>query len=461
MKPVYPPGPKGAPLFGNFFQFKKDKLTFLTDAARTYGDIVHFRPGPLHAYVFSNPEHIREILIERAAKLPKHWLQQWIVEPLFGNGIGFSSGGEVHRRQRRLAQPAFHQARMDGYCRMFVEHTRQAMEGWKAGAEFELDREMQTMTVKNVCKALFNGGTAHMDERAEKALQTALEFLNIETNLWVRFPSWLPLEHIRKKKEVIQTVNEVVMKFAEDWRAAGGEDRGDFLSMLMLARDEEGRPMAEAELREWLVSMFAAGHETTASALTWTWIMLARYPEVEAALHHELDRVLGGRTPTPEDIPKLTYVTMVLKETMRLYPPVWIFMLREPVEDLEIGGYTIKKGSFVIISPYIVHRNPRYFPEPERFLPERFAPSAEKQIPKGAFFPFGMGARSCIGQSFAMSEAALVVATVAQRFRISVLPGQRLEQKGQLTLRPTTGIRARFIARDSGDKAAIPLLPSL
>jgi cytochrome P450 len=456
MKPVHPPGPKGAPLFGNFFQFQKDKLAFLTDAARTYGDIVHFRPGPLHAYLFTNPVHIREILIERAAKLPKHRLQQWILEPLLGNGMS-TSNGEVHKRQRRMAQPAFHQARMDGYCRMFVEHTREAMEGWEAGAEYELDREMQRVTVKNVCKALFNGGTAHMDERAEKALPAALDLLNIETNLWVRLPSWLPTEHNRKKKEVIGAVTEVMMKFAEDWRASGGKDKGDLLSMLMLARDEEGRPIGEAEVRDHLLTMFTAGYETTAITLTWTWIMLARHPDVEAALHRELDRVLGGRAPTPEDIPKLTYVTMILKETLRLYPSAWLLMLREPVEDLEIGDYTIKKGSVVAISPYIVHRDPRYFSEPERFLPERFAPSAEKQIPRGAYFPFGMGGRACMGQSFAMSEAAVVLAIMAQRFRISVLPGQQIEPTGGLTLRPPAGIRARFLARDASNQAALPL----
>lgn len=459
MKPVHPPMPKGVPIFGNLFQFQRDKLTFLTEAARAHGDIVYFRPGPFHGYLFSNPEHIRDILVDRAAQLPRHRIQSWLLEPLLGNGMIVSSG-EEHKRQRRMAQPAFHQARVDGYCRMFIQHAREAMEGWGASAEFDLEREMLRMTMKNVCKALFNADTAHLGERAAKALQGALDMVNIESNLWIRMPSWVPTAHNRAKKKVIRTVKEVVMKFAEDWRASG-EDKGDLLSMLMLARDEEGRPMGEAELRDHLVSMFAAGYETTAYMLIWSWIMLARHPEVEAALHAELDRVLGGRPPTPADIPKLTYVTMVIKETLRLYPSAWLLRLREPVEDLEIGGYTIKKGSFVAISPYIVHRDPRHFSDPERFLPERFSPSAEKQIPKGAYFPFGIGGRMCIGQAFAMSEAVLILATMAQRYRISVPAGQRIEPWAAMMLRPPIGIRARFTARDAGDRAALPLSPSL
>jgi cytochrome P450 len=459
MKPTSPPGPKGAPLFGNLFQFKRNKLAFLTESARAHGDIVHFRPGPWHAYLFSNPAHIREILVDRAAEFPKHRIMRWLWEPLLGNGM-IVSNGEEHKRQRRVATPAFHQARMDGYCRMFVEQTREAMEGWEAGAEYELAREMERITVKNLCKTLFGANTAHIDERAEKAVPAVLDLLNVEANLWMRFPSWVPTAHNRRKTEVLRTMTEVLMKFVEDWRASG-EDRGDFLSMLMLARDEEGRPLGEQAIRDHLVSMFAAGYETTAFLLVWTWIMLARHPEVEALVHRELDRVLGGRAPSPEDIPELTYLTMVLKETLRLYPSAWILTFREPVADLEIGGYTIKKGSVVTISPHILHHDPRYFPEPERFLPERFAPSAEKQIPKGAYLPFGIGGRMCIGQSFAMSEAALIVATVAQRYRISLLPGQRVEPTGEMTLRPPPGIRARFIARGAGDRATLPVSLSL
>lgn len=453
MKPVHPPGPKGVPLFGNLLQFKKNKLAFLIDAARTHGDIVHFRPGPWHAYLFNNPEHIREILVERAAQFPKHRITRWLWEPLLGNGV-IVSNGEQHKRQRRVVNPAFHQARMDGYCRMFVEQTREAMEGWAAGAEVDLAREMERITVKNVCRALFNGNTAHIDERAEKALPAALDMLNIESNLWMRFPIWVPTAHNKRKTEVVRTLTQVLMKFVEDWRASG-KDRGDFLSMLMLARDEEGRPLGDQAIRDDLVAMFAAGYETTAFMLVWTWIMLARHPEVEAMLHRELDRVLGGRAPTPEDLPELTYLTMVLKETLRLYPSAWILTFREPVEDLEIGGYMIKKGSFVTISPYVVHHDSRYFPDPERFLPERFAPAAEKQIPKGAYFPFGIGGRMCIGQAFSMSEAAIIVATVAQRYRISVLPGQRLEPTGEMTLRPPPGVRARLIARGAGERATL------
>lgn len=453
-----PPGPVGIPLIGNMLEFRKDRMAFLIRAARTYGDVVHFRPGPFHAYLLNHPDHIRDVLVGRPAKFLKNRIQGWMVKPLLGKGM-IISNGEDHRRQRRAAQPAFAPKRIDGYCGMFVRHAEEAMKAWGTGGEYDIDTEMLRLAMKNLCEALFNANTADISKRAEEALPIAIELLTKDSELWVPLPSWLPTRHNRKKKEVIRGLTDIALSFADDWRKSG-VDRGDLLSMLMLARDEKGCPIAQAELRDHLVTMFAAGYETTAFTLIWAWILIAQHPSVEAALHAELDRVLGGRAPTAEDLPKLTYTSMVLKETLRLYPAAWVLALREPVEDVAIGGYRIRKGSFLFISPYIIQRDPRYFDDPERFDPERFSPNAEKEIPRGAYLPFGIGPRVCIGQSFSQTEALLVLATLAQHYRVSVKPGQRLDPWGGLALRPPAGVRVRITPRTSGARAATETISS-
>lgn len=453
-----PPGPKGAPLIGNMLEFRKDRMAFLMRAARTHGDVVHFRPGPFHAYLLNHPDHIRDVLVTRPAMFPKNRIQGWLVEPLLGKGM-IISNGEDHKRQRRAAQPAFAPKRIDGYCEMFVRHAQEAMEAWGSGGEYDIDSEMLRLAMKNLCEALFNADATGISRRAEEALPIAIELLTKDSDLWLPLPSWLPTRHNRKKGEVIRTLTDIALKFAEDWRRAG-VDRGDLLSMLMLARDEKGRPIEQAELRDHLVTMFAAGYETTAFTLIWAWILIAQHPSVEAALHEELDRVLGGRAPTVEDLPKLTYASMVLKETLRLYPAAWVLALREPAEDVEMGGYRLRKGGFLFISPYIIQRDPRFFADPERFLPERFTPGAEREIPRGAYLPFGLGPRVCIGQSFSSTEALLVLATLAQRYRVSLIPGQRLDPWGGLALRPPAGVRVRITPRTARERIVAQAMQS-
>jgi cytochrome P450 len=235
------------------------------------------------------------------------------------------------------------------------------------------------------------------------------------------------------------------MKFAADWRRSG-QDRGDLLSMLMRAHGNE-RGVSHDELRDYLIAMFSAGHETTAYTLVWAWIMLAKHPAVEAALWEELDRVLGGRPPTAEDLPQLVYTNMIIKETLRLYPTGWMLFPRETTEDVVLGGYSITKGSIIYVSPYVLHRDERYFPDPERFHPERFRGGAEKQLPRGAYIPFGLGPRVCMGQHFATMEAVLTLATVAQRYRVMLLGNERLIASGKIALRPPPGVKVKVIAR--------------
>ncbi|MDC3955291.1 cytochrome P450 [Polyangium jinanense] len=452
MKTAYPPGPKGMPLLGNVLQIRKNKLAFMLHAARTHGDIAHFRLGPIDAYLLNHPDHIRDVLIERADVLPKDRLQNKIISPFFGNGM-LISNGEEHHRQRRMAQPAFHPRRLDSYARIFVEQALQGMAGWRSGDEYAIDAEMLKMTIQNVCLALFNADATDIVARAAAAMTSIIELLSTEFDLAIPIPMWLPTQRNRRKREAIRELDSIVMKFVADWRRSG-QDRGDLLSMLMLAHGEARGGVTHDELRDHLITMFSAGHETTAFTLVWAWILLSQHPDVEAELWTELDRVLGGRPPTAEDLPQLVYTTMIVKETLRLYPAGWLLSPREPHEDITLGGYTIPKGSMIFISPYVLHRDGRFFPEPERFRPERFRPGADKHIARGTYIPFGIGPRVCIGGAFATTEAVLTLATVAQRYRVSLLPGQSLAPRGNLALRPPPGVKVRVIARKTVAAAA-------
>ncbi|MDI1442687.1 cytochrome P450 [Polyangium sp. 6x1] len=451
MKTAYPPGPKGLPLLGSLLDLRKDKLGFLTSLAKTYGDFVHFRVGPRNAYLVSRPDCVHDILVEHPKRMPKEWIHQRIVAPFFGNGV-VTSNGAVHARQRKLAQPAFQPRRLDNYCRIFVEQTLLGIEEWRSGGEYDIDNEMLRMTIQNVSLTLFSADAMDIVPRAAAAMTDILGLLGREYDVALPIPMWVPSEYNRRKKAAIRELNDIVMKFVEDWRKTG-QDKGDLLSMLMLAHGEGG-DVTHDDLRDNMIAMFSAGHETTAFTLVWTWIMLARYPEVEAALWEELDRVLGGRPPTAEDYPKLVYTQMIIKETLRIYPTGWLLFPRETTEDVALGEYTIPKGGMIYVSPYVIHRNPAYFPDPERFDPERFRAGADKQLPRGAYIPFGLGPRVCMGQHFATMEAVLILATVAQRYRVSILAKQPLVPSGSLALRPPRGVKVRVTARQPASAAA-------
>jgi cytochrome P450 len=453
MKTAYPPGPKGLPVLGSLQDLRKDKLGFLTSLAKDYGDFVHFRVGPRHAYLVSRPDCVHEILVELPKKTPKEWIHQRIVAPFFGNGV-VTSNGAIHDRQRRMAQPAFQPRRLDHYCRTFVEQGLLGISEWRSGGEYEIDTEMLRITIQNVCLTLFTADAADIVPRAAAAMTDILGLLGREYDIAFPIPMWLPIEYNRRKKEAIRELNAIVMKFVADWQKSE-QDKGDLLSMLMLAHGERG-DVTYDDVRDNMIAMFSAGHETTAFTLVWTWIMLAKHPHVEAALWEELDRVLGGRPPTAEDYPRLVYTTMIIKETLRIYPTGWLLFPRETAEDITLGGYTLQKGSMIYLAPYVIHRNPQYFPDPERFDPERFRGAAEKQLPRGAYIPFGLGPRVCMGQHFAMMEAVLTLAIVAQRYRVSLLGQQQAHvPSGSLALRPPRGVKVRVVERQKAATSSI------
>jgi cytochrome P450 len=448
-----PPGPKGRPVLGSLPDFWKDNLGFLLSLARQYGDVVHYRLWTYRVYQFNHPDDIQDVLVNHASKLQKAPLDKAIFSQSLGNGL-LSSDGEFHRGQRKLMQPAFHSKRIESYAQIMTDFTAQMLAGWRNGHTLDIHEAMTHLTMLIVSKALYDVDVSQSADGVGEAIHTLNKLGEDQYKQGFVIPGWIPVSQNLRIKRAAQRLDEVMMPIIEQ-RRASGEDKGDLLSMLLLAQDEaDGERMTDRQVRDEAVSLFVAGHETTSNLLSWAWYALAQHPEVEALLHSEIDRVLDGRTPTLHDLPKLPYTDMVIKEALRLYPPAWILNGRTPLEDIEVAGYTVPKGSLIFLSPYVLHRDPRYFPEPESFKPERWTDGLEKRIPRYAYFPFGGGPRVCIGNQFALMEARLVLATIAQHYKLTLQPDHPVIPDPLITLRPRHGIRMRVLER------AAPAVPS-
>ena len=419
--------------------FRRDPLGFLTRLARQYGDVAQFRVGPQKAFLLSHPDHVRDVLVTHHERFHKGRALQRS-KRLLGEGL-LTSEGAHHRRQRRIAQPAFHRQRVASYGAVMVEYAARAAERWREGQTLDISEEMMRLTLAIAGKTLFDADVEQRDaDEVGAALTEVMELFGYlmlpYSELLEKLP--LPLPPVVRFQRARKRLDAVIYRIIDE-RRRSGRDRGDLLSMLLLAEDEEeaGARMSNEQVRDEVMTLFLAGHETTANLLAWTWYLLSQHPEVEARLHAELDAVLaGGRLPTVEDIPALRYTEMVVAETMRLYPPAWT-VGRLAIEDHEVGGYLIPKNSLVLLSQYVVHRDPRFFPDPERFDPERFTPEAKEARPPFAYFPFGGGVRRCIGEGFAWMEATLVVATLARRWRMRLAPGHAVRPAPRITLRPS------------------------
>jgi cytochrome P450 len=429
----------GSPLF-DLLAFRRDPLKFLTRLAREHGDAVQFRLGPQRALLLNHPELVRDALVTRGDHFHKGRALQRS-KRLLGEGL-LTSEGEYHRRQRRLAQPAFHRRRVESYGAVMVEYAARNSARWHDGETLDVAHEMMRLTLSIVGKTLFNSDVEAEADDIGRALTEMLELFQMLLLPYSEYLERLPLPANRRFARGRAKLDAVIYRIIDERRASGA-DTGDLLSMLLLAQDEEGATggMSDEQLRDEALTIFLAGHETTANALAWTWYLLAQNPEAEAALHAELDAVLeGARLPTVEDLPRLPYTEMVLAESMRLYPPAWV-VGRLAVRDYEVGGYVAEAGTLVLLSQYVMQRDARFFPDPLRFDPARFTPEAKETRPQYAYFPFGGGARRCIGEGFAWMEGTLLVAAIARRWRMRLVPDQEVVPLPRMTLRPKHGLR--------------------
>ncbi|MHA7629494.1 cytochrome P450 [Corallococcus sp. M7] len=433
-----PPGPRGHLLMGILPDVRRDILGCLRGLHRQYGDVVRYRLGPMRSHLVAHPDAVKHVLQDHVKNYTKDHLSYRMGRWITGNGL-LTSTGDFWLRQRRLAQPAFHRQRIAGMAAGMVRQTQGLLQRWETaaanGTPVGINEEMMRLTLAIVGEALFGASVE------AQAGQVGASFTELSQQIAERFrtfrmlPPVLPTRYDRAFRDARATLMGTVQGIIAT-RRERGDDTGDLLSMLMLARDEDtGEGMTDEQLGSEVMTMLLAGHETTATSLSWVWGLLSKHPEVEARLHTELDAVLGGRAPTVEDVPKLGYTKQVVEETMRLYPAAVIFS-RSVEEDDVIGGFHIPKGTWVDVSPYVTQRHPDFWEEPEAFRPERFAPEAAAKRHRFAYFPFSGGPRQCIGNSFAMMEAQLVLATVAQRYRLREAPGFTLEPDSHLTLRP-------------------------
>jgi cytochrome P450 len=443
------PGPKSVWPGHEMIPFRRDPVGFLARLARQYGDVSQFRVGPVKMFLLNHPDYVRDVLITHHEKFHKGRALQRS-KRLLGEGL-LTSEGAHHRRQRRLAQPAFHRHRINAYAEVMIEYAERTSARWGAGQTLDVADEMMRLTLAIVGKTLFDADVESEADEVGGALTEVMELFGYLLLPYAELLDKLPLPATRRFRRARARLDAVIYRIIEERRRAAA-DRGDLLSMLLLAVDEEGdrTGMTDEQLRDEVMTIFLAGHETTANALTWTFYLLAQNPEAEAKLHAEVDLILDGgrRRPAPEDLPDLRYTEMVVAEAMRLYPPAWA-VGRMAIEEHEVGGYLIPRGATALMSQYVMHRDARFFPDPERFDPERFTPEAKESRPQYSYFPFGGGVRRCIGEGFAWTEATLLLASIARRWRMRLVPGRRVELKPRITLRPgANGVVMRLESRN-------------
>jgi cytochrome P450 len=394
-------------------------------------------------YLFSHPEDIENVLVTQQQNFQKGRIAQ-ASRSLFGNGLLLSEGA-YWRRQRRLMQPALTSKRVSCYAPLVVEQTQRILAGWQMGEALDIHAEMVALTMQIIAQALFGARLDQEVSKASLALKVFLQCFRAQVNTGMTLPERLPTPANLRLHRAIHSLDEIIYRMIQQRRANPGE-QGDLLAILLNARDEDGKPMTDGQLRDEVLTLFIGGHETTATALAWTFYLLALHPQVEACLIAELNQILGGRTPTAEDLPHMPYAEKVVKEALRLYPPAW-GLTRLALQNCEIAGYTVPAGASVVMSQWVVQRDPRFFARPDEFFPERWTDEFEQRLPRFAYFPFGGGPRVCIGSSFAMLEAVLVLAGVIQQFHLGLAPGQNVEPWATLVLRPKNGIMLEIESR--------------
>lgn len=428
-----PPGPEGLPVVKNAYHYSRDPFTFITAYRRAYGDISTFTLGTEETYMITNPSDIERVLVSEVAKYEKpQTIRSGGIDDLLGDGLLLSEGG-LWQRQRKRAQPAFAPNRVIQFGDTITEYAEVMMKGWNDGQTIEIDPAMARTTVKVIVSVMFG---VEIDERTTRQVQNNLEPLGkmFEPDpVQFLLPEWVMTPDRLKFRQAVSNLDTVLDSLVRQRKRT--EDSGtDLLSILLRARQDVDEVTDEL-LRDELMTMLLAGHDTTALSLTYSWFLLAQHPDVEARLHAELDEVLGGEPPTAGDIRNLDYTERVIQEAMRLYPPVYA-IFREPQVDVQLADYRIPAGSLIMLPQWGVHRDPRWYDDPEAFDPDRWTPDRVRDRPNYSYFPFGGGPRHCIGKHLSMLEAQLILATVAQNYRLELAPTQKtsLDLNGSLTM---------------------------
>ena len=443
-----PPGPRGLPFLGSLPALGRDVLGFFTQCARQYGDVTGFQLAAWPAVLLNHPDLVECVLVKNHQNFIKHRFFWRHVEAVLGQGL-LTSEGEFWHHQRRLAAPAFAGSRLNGYGETMVHHTERMLQRWRPHQVLDAHREAMALTLQIAAKTLFNAEADQDVAEVSRALDDLMEEIAVRFRRPFWIPDAIPLPGNLRYRRNVQRMNQLVARIIQE-RHGMMEDRGDLLSLLMLSRDEMGQPMSERQVRDEVITMLLAGHETTALTLSWTWYLLGLHPDVDEQLAEELRMVLRGRAPTADDVPRLRFTGQVVTESMRLYPPAYAIG-REARADCEIGGYRVPAGATVYVSPWVMHRDPRWYDDPQAFRPERWSGDLAKQLPRFAYMPFGGGPRICIGNRFAVMEATLILATVAQRFRLEWQRSRPVQPMPSITLRPKGGVWVELMSRSARD----------
>jgi cytochrome P450 len=439
---VRPPGPKGLPIIGSIRDIQNDNIAAFMDAFHAHGDIVRFK-GPLPIDLVVHPDYVKRVLMDEHRRYPRPDKVQGCLKTIVGSGL-VAAEGSYWRRSRRLAQPAFHHQMLQRFADVFVQGAAETIQRLEplagTGESIDVKSAMMHLSMTNLARALFRTDWTNELRQLEPAVAEALRFTNKRLTSPID-PYRLPGFGRKQFNSALSTINSVLYPLIDSRRREGGS--ADLVSMLIDAIDDEsGTGFTDDQIRDEVSGFFVAGHETVSSALTWTWYLLSKNPEVGRRIRDEANAVFGDRTPTVGDLPKLIYTKMVIQESMRLYPPIFVYM-RCAAEDDVIGGFGIPKGRWIVVCPYVTHRHPAFWENPEKFDPERFAPGKEKGRHRVAYLPFGAGPRKCIGDSFAMVQMPLVVAMIAQRFRLDLVEGQKVVPEPAISLRPRDPLMMR------------------
>jgi cytochrome P450 len=434
-----PPGPRGNFLLGSAVELGRSSMKFLTQCARQYGDIVYLRFFGTPLCLLTHPSDIEYVLVKNPSNFVKS-RDYRALKSVLGNGL-LTNEGPPWQKQRKLVQPTFRHENTDRYADVMVLATTRMLDTWRDGETRDIHQQLMALTLGIVAEALFGSDVSGHAGGVEQALAVLMNQFDGMAGLAFLLPEKLPLPSTLKFKRSVAQLDKIIYAIIHERRSARGPSN-DLLEMLLRSQDEQGSQMSDEQLRDEVMTLFLAGHETTANALAWTWYLLAQHPEIEARLFQEIGDVLHGKVPTAIDVMRLTYTEMVVKESMRLYPPAWA-VGRQAIGEFEMGGYKFPAGTNIAILQWSTQRDARFFPEPEKFDPGRWSAEFLKRhaLPRFAYFPFGGGPRVCVGAGFAMMEAILLLATMAQRYRMKLAAKWKVKLLPSVTLRPRNGIQ--------------------